>query len=648
MSHPADTTPPSERPDPFDELARLINGPVETDFDAQAIMEGRANVSAARPPVATAAPVEPVEAIGAVQPAPLPNGIHAVPTRGPLARVAQPAAPRLAPAADATDDASVDNEIEAIFDLSALRAAFAQPQGPVEPVPTSEVVAAPTPIEAAPAAEAQPPAEVRPAVAPGAEPELAAEPAPIAFAEPAVSAPAFDVTAMPVASVPATETAEIVAPPLDFAEAGDVEPEFEPDLVADMLAAMSESAAAEQAPAPAAAMPEASFDMALEDELEAALVDELQLDIDERAFAAPQTDAPASDAPIMLEPTVQPDVDFAPEPVAPVQARRAVAKRRGAMVMASVCILGAASAGGWMLLDGADGAAEAPVILADAAPVRARPAEAGGVVVPNQDTALFKDDTDTQAALRTGTEEPVEVAVRPVKVRTSVRETVPAAARRVRTVVVKPDGTIVRGSDVVGAVPPRVAKVEPRTQPKAMPLPKPVAPDLDAPAPTIAELKAKLKRPSEPIVTKVATVPVSQANEKAALPKPIKAEGAAKPKPAPVEVAKVEPAAKPVLAPEPAAAPKPAAPKPAAAPKHDGYVVQISSRRSPEGARKAWGKLQKRYRSVLGERTAQYQETQIAGKGTFYRVRVPAESKKDASRLCSKLKRAGGSCFVTR
>ena len=42
------------------------------------------------------------------------------------------------------------------------------------------------------------------------------------------------------------------------------------------------------------------------------------------------------------------------------------------------------------------------------------------------------------------------------------------------------------------------------------------------------------------------------------------------------------------------------------------------------------------------------QRADIEGKGVFFRVRMQAESKEEAVRLCERLKSAGGSCFVTR
>lgn len=76
------------------------------------------------------------------------------------------------------------------------------------------------------------------------------------------------------------------------------------------------------------------------------------------------------------------------------------------------------------------------------------------------------------------------------------------------------------------------------------------------------------------------------------------------------------------------------------------WAVQVSSQRSAEQARAAYQALQRRFPSILGGREPDIQVADLGTRGTFYRVRLPAGSKADASRLCSELKSAGGDCFV--
>lgn len=105
-----------------------------------------------------------------------------------------------------------------------------------------------------------------------------------------------------------------------------------------------------------------------------------------------------------------------------------------------------------------------------------------------------------------------------------------------------------------------------------------------------------------------------------------------------------EPAAKPADAPREVASVSPAAPTPAPA----GFYVQIASQPSQALAQESAQRMGQRYASVIGSHKLEIQTAEIAGKGTYYRVRIPAQSASEASELCSRLKSAGGSCFVAR
>ena len=76
--------------------------------------------------------------------------------------------------------------------------------------------------------------------------------------------------------------------------------------------------------------------------------------------------------------------------------------------------------------------------------------------------------------------------------------------------------------------------------------------------------------------------------------------------------------------------------------------MQIASQPSPEGAQTTYEALASRYAGVLGGRGVNIVKADIAGKGTFWRVRVPAGSRSEAIELCERYKGAGGSCFVSQ
>ena len=79
-----------------------------------------------------------------------------------------------------------------------------------------------------------------------------------------------------------------------------------------------------------------------------------------------------------------------------------------------------------------------------------------------------------------------------------------------------------------------------------------------------------------------------------------------------------------------------------------GYMMQISSQPSEEAARATYEQLSQRYASIIGGRGVEYQRANIENRGVFYRVRIPAGSKEAANTLCTQYKSAGGNCFIAR
>ena len=76
--------------------------------------------------------------------------------------------------------------------------------------------------------------------------------------------------------------------------------------------------------------------------------------------------------------------------------------------------------------------------------------------------------------------------------------------------------------------------------------------------------------------------------------------------------------------------------------------MQIASQPNEAAAQSSYQNLVRRYASVLEGRPVNIVKADIAGKGTFWRVRVPADSRNDAIALCETYKAAGGNCFVSR
>jgi cell division septation protein DedD len=172
--------------------------------------------------------------------------------------------------------------------------------------------------------------------------------------------------------------------------------------------------------------------------------------------------------------------------------------------------------------------------------------------------------------------------------------------RKVRTVVVKPDGTIISSeAQPRGGAAPAVDNAPAAPQPAAS------APEL---LPDVAEA-----------------------------PEPEAPPAAAAPAPAP----RAQPTAS-------APAPAPAAPR-AAAPASGGFVVQVSSQRSEEQAATAYRAMQRKFPGILGSQEPNIVRADLGAKGVYYRARVgPMATRDQAVSLCESLRAAGGDCIVQK
>ncbi|RWO64126.1 MAG: SPOR domain-containing protein [Mesorhizobium sp.] len=356
-----------------------------------------------------------------------------------------------------------------------------------------------------------------------------------------------------------------------------------------------------------------------------------------------------------------------------------------AAIVGAVAVAG--GLGAFALSFGGKGGSEAPVIVkADNAPIKVKPENPGGAVVPNQDNKVYdavrgaKPAEPVQEKLVTNTEEPVDVQAKdparaidlspdqnaaaagtdagnaaPMAGAASADNTAPApksedriaqvlqdadkgtnadvvavAPRKVRTMVVKSDGSLVPREDPAAPAAPLVAATEP-----VDPAPQHVAPAAQADADqtgTVAPAAAQAD--DEPALKPVAKpkVETQSSNTPAKVPlapqrpsdQPVDVVGEVKPD----QVASIDPAS--------------------TAAGGGSWSMQIASQPTVESAQSSYQDLQRRYGSVLAGRTANIVKAEIAGKGTFYRVRVPAQSRNDAINLCTSYKAAGGNCFVSR
>ncbi|TPM31518.1 SPOR domain-containing protein [Mesorhizobium sp. B2-3-4] len=364
--------------------------------------------------------------------------------------------------------------------------------------------------------------------------------------------------------------------------------------------------------------------------------------------------------------------------------------RRGLFIAAIVgAVAVAGGLGAFALSFGDKGGSEAPVIVkADNSPIKVKPENPGGTVVPNQDNKVYdavvkgaKPAEPVQQKLVTNVEEPVDVQAKdPARAvdlspdqnaasgtdaggevstagaapadnaapapksedriaqvlqdtdKGTNNDVVAVAPRKVRTMVVKSDGSLVAREEPAPAA-PQVAAAEPTD-----PAPQHVAPagqaDADqtgtvAPAATQADDEPALKPAAKPAKVEAKAQSANTPAKVAIAPQrpsdqPVDVVGEVKPD----QVASIDPAA--------------------TATGSGSWSMQIASQPTVESAQSTYQDLQRRYGGVLSGRTANIVKAEIAGKGTFYRVRVPAQSRNDAINLCSSYKAAGGNCFVSR
>ena len=339
------------------------------------------------------------------------------------------------------------------------------------------------------------------------------------------------------------------------------------------------------------------------------------------------------------------------------------------------------------------------VIAADTDPVKVLPENPGGKTVPNQDKAVYDrvagqvPDAPKQEALISTSEEPVDVvqktlmtdqlplegegaagaaaedpyredrlmpetaeAMQPVE---TAQQPLTVMPRRVKTMIVRPDGTLVE-QEVAAAPEPTLsqeAPVDTQKVPAASVRSVEVAtsPETAAAAPAGAapETNSGIVPVSADVSALAETAGVSAPAVQSAVAAPVPT---ARPARQPVDVvAAVSERGNVTAAPQAPAASTPAAASPApaeptlvASVAPGGYVIQIASLPTAADAEKSYKNLSAKFASVIGGRGVDIREAEIAGKGTFYRVRIPAGSKADAVALCESYRAAGGSCLVAR
>ncbi len=207
------------------------------------------------------------------------------------------------------------------------------------------------------------------------------------------------------------------------------------------------------------------------------------------------------------------------------------------------------------------------------------------------------------------------------------------------SIPVDSDPLAVKGSSTDGA-----AAVASATPAEAGTVP---AGDSNDPQPVHEDAGAAAQASAAPATPDVPATATQVASAEPVQPPAPPAKPAAKPKP--VVVAKGEPidltpASKPAA--KPATAPADTAS--AAAASGGGLLVQVTSQKSEQGALSAYRGMQSRYAQVLGRYQPNVQRADLGDRGVYYRVRVGPFAGDGAQRVCTALKEAGGDCIIVR
>jgi hypothetical protein len=80
------------------------------------------------------------------------------------------------------------------------------------------------------------------------------------------------------------------------------------------------------------------------------------------------------------------------------------------------------------------------------------------------------------------------------------------------------------------------------------------------------------------------------------------------------------------------------------------WGVQLAANFSRQRALASFRRASSRYAGVLGEIQPMIIGTRLRARGNapFFRVRLPAQTRKEAQALCGKIRAAGGSCVVLK
>ncbi len=347
------------------------------------------------------------------------------------------------------------------------------------------------------------------------------------------------------------------------------------------------------------------------------------------------------------------------EPVKDPQA--ASNKNNWGLVMVCLVVLAIIGGGGWYIYDKQYQGFEQnsiKIIRADVSPIKIKPAEPGGMNVPDRDKLVYNSLNgqgagSTVERLLPPPEEPLEkpqatlpdnelveitepdqtVAMESGESGESGLNSLTDQSELKEPVSLEP--TAVNPSPNPPADEPQVATSPPPEVVVPEPLPKP---ELSASVPEVSPVEVARVAPEVTPEVVSETAPVAETQDNAPV----------------AETQNITPVAvtqdnADTTTPTPTVTPTPTTTTSVAA-TSDNYRIQLAALRSEKRATGEWKRLQKNFPDLLSELTLIVVRVDLgAGKGVFYRLRAgPLASKQSAKATCDKLAKRNQGCLVIR
>lgn len=324
--------------------------------------------------------------------------------------------------------------------------------------------------------------------------------------------------------------------------------------------------------------------------------------------------------------------------------RRVVTLGRVLAILAVLAAFGAAGYVAWLAYQEQPVpviAVDVPLITAQQGPIKERPADPGGMQVPDQDKAVYdmldgEEDEPVIERLLPPPEEPIAKPAPP-----------PAEAAE------EPDAaTDVATAD---AAAPENAAETPESPPSDEPAAEVAATEAEAetfPPEETAMAADEAEEPEAEAPEPESDIARLDAQPSAMAPESVAAASAPEDTPAAPAASEAAAAAagpSPEAVADPVAdegAPSPETTQPETPAARAPFGVQLAAFRSEESANAEWDRLSRLMPDILGDYTPRIDRADLAEKGVYYRLRVPVGGKDEAEAMCGSVEARGAGCIV--